>query len=393
MNIEKNKTIKISWARVLIAVVFFTIGYLSFGYIDSLKKRSLGEENLDLFWSVWELMDTKYVSEQPNNEQKIYGAISGLVASYGDIYSRFLSPVETEYFEQTITGEFGGIGAEIGIRNGFLTVITPLKDSPSERLGVRSLDIITHIEGISVVDYSLDQAISKIRGPIGTNVRISIARSGEEEIFDIIIPRESVTIPILETDMIDEVFVIHLYNFNDDSETKFKQALEEFKQSGSKKLLLDVRNNPGGYLGAIVDMASYFIPQGLPIVREEFGSTKEREIIYRSKGYGLLTYHDFEVAFLVNEGSASASEIFAGALRDHLNATIFGMTTYGKGSVQELITLPQKTALKVTVARWLTPKGQYISEKGIEPDIVIEYQSLSEQDIQLEEAIKQFSSE
>lgn len=391
MNAIKKQLKKISWERIIIAVLFFALGYLSFGYLDQIKKRSVGGENLELFWSVWDLMERKYVSDQPSSEQKIYGAISGLVHSYGDLYSRFLPPIETEYFEQTISGEFGGIGAEIGLRGGFLTVVSPLKDSPSERAGLRPFDIITHIDGQDISGYSLDEAISKIRGPIGTDVRLSVARREEQELFDMVIAREAVVIPVLETGVVDDVFVIHLYNFNNGSEQEFRAALETFNASEYNTLLLDVRNNPGGYLGAVIDMASYFVPQGLPIVREEFGTQKD-EIVYRSKGYDLFAQKQFEVAVLVNEGSASASEIFAGALRDHLGATVFGKTTYGKGSVQELISLPQKTALKVTVARWLTPKGEYISENGIEPDVVIEYQDSDDEDLQLLETIQKLSS-
>ncbi len=386
-NSQKNK---FSFHNVLLAVVFFIIGYFSYNHIQSIKHERPSQENFDLFWEVWSTIEKKYPFEEPTDQEKIYGAIEGLVNSYHDDYSAFLPPVTSQFFDETISGEFGGIGAEIGIRNGYLTVISPLKDSPAELSGLESGDIITHVDGLDITGKTLDEAISYIRGEINTEVTLTIVRFDEAEAQDIDITRDVVTIPVLDTEVIDGVFIIHSYNFNETVDNRFKDALTEFKEGGYSKLLIDLRNNPGGFLSSSVTLASYFLPQGTVVLREQFGIDLEEETIYRSFGYDLLNDHEYETVVLINQGSASASEIVAGALRDNNVATIVGETSYGKGSVQELINLPNKTSLKVTVARWLTPNKEHISEIGIEPDVYIESNQSFDTDIQLQEAITMF---
>lgn len=391
-TIEKKRTI--SWHNILLAIIFFVGGYISFGFINEYVSSRPEAKDMSLFWEVWNTMEEKYPFDEPNNQEKIYGAIEGLVKSYGDDYSSFLPPVRSEFFNQTITGEFGGAGMEIGVREGFLVVISPLKNSPAEKAGILPNDIITHVDDVDISGDSLDEAISRIRGKIGTSVTLTLLRRGESEALEISLTREEVHIPIIETEIIENVFIIHLYNFNEASDTAFKDALEKFKKSGKKQLLIDLRNNPGGYLDAAVAISSYFLPQGTVIVREQHGEDKDDQITYRSKGYKLLDNHQYETMVLINGGSASASEILAGALSENDAALVVGEQSYGKGSVQELLRLPQGTSLKVTVAKWLTPLGNQISKVGIEPDVKIPVREVeTERDIQLYDAVTLFDTQ
>lgn len=389
---ENNLKNKIYFKNIAIAVSFFVIGVLLSNFVILKNKHTSKDADLSLFWDVWQAMEEYYPFDEPGNEDKVYSAIEGLVESYDDEYSSFFPPARSEFFSQTISGTFAGIGAEIGIRNGYLSVIAPLKDSPAEKAGIKSGDIVSHVDGIDISGDTLDVAIARIRGPIRTDVILTIIRieEGELETVDITINRDTVNIPVLEIEQINDVFIIHLYNFNTSAKEEFTNALTEFKNSGSTKLLIDVRNNPGGFLSASIDMASYFLPQGSVILREKFGEGKEDKI-YRSKGYLLLEDLDFQTIVLQNSGSASASEILAGALRDNNAAFVAGEQSYGKGSVQQLIDLPENTALKVTIAKWLTPSSNQISEIGITPDFEISSDYDSIEDIQLQETLKLFN--
>jgi carboxyl-terminal processing protease len=384
---------KISFNNIIIALVFFGLGYVSFDQISEINKNIQSEQNLDLFWKVHSTLEERYPFQEPTSKEKMFGAIKGLVDSYDDDYSSFLPPEENKFFTDTISGEFGGIGAEIGIRGGYLAVVSPLKFSPAEKAGMLPGDIITHVDGRNITGKSLDGAISLIRGEIGTIVTLEIIRFEEEEPIEISITRDVVVVPVLDTKIIKEAFVISLYNFNDLSEDSFREAITEFKKSGKEKLLIDVRNNPGGFLTSAVDMASHFLPQGEIVLREEHGLGPEDQTEFRSTGSNLLEGYEFETIVLINEGSASASEILAGALRDHGVARIVGETSFGKGSVQELIQLPEKTSLKITIAKWLTPNGDQISDIGIKPDVYIPFNPESETDTQLFSAIDVFALE
>jgi carboxyl-terminal processing protease len=392
MNINKHK-IKISQHNIILALVFFFIGFFASATFDSVKQTINNERDLDLFWSVWDVMERKYPFEEPSDEEKIYGAISGLVASYDDKYSSFFPPAKSEFFNQSISGEFGGIGVEITINSGYLSIVAPLKGSPGEKAGLLAGDIVTHVDAVDVTGMTLEEAIGLIRGDIGTQVILTVVRFDEEEPLDISIMRDSVIVPVINTEILLDTFVIHLYNFNESSEEPFKKALIEFKESGKDKLLIDLRNNPGGYLTSAIDMASYFIDQGEVVVIEKSGITEDDEYTFRSSGYSLLNDVNFETIVLINEGSASASEILAGALRDYGVAKIVGEQSYGKGSVQELVDLENNTSLKVTVSKWLTPSREQISEVGIKPEVYIDFISNNNTDIQLLESIKLFGVE
>lgn len=353
--------------------------------------------DLSLFWQTWHLIDEKYpFANKPDNKERVYGAISGLVASLGDPYTVFFPPVESKEFMDQVSGTFEGVGMEIGMRNNVLTVIAPLKDTPADRAGIRAGDRILEINGTSTMAMSDTEAVRHIRGKRGTSVTLKLARDivakdGSKKIEDLslTIIREPIDIPVLKTELRkDGIFVISLYNFSAPSAERFEQALREFKGSGSTKLIIDLRGNPGGYLEASVDMASFFVPKGEVIVRESEGEGKT-ETLYKSKGY-VLGIDSLKTVILVDKGSASASEIFAGALSEYNLATLIGEKTFGKGSVQEVVPLSDKTSLKITIAKWLTPKGVSISEKGITPAITVVFSDedrLKGKDPQLDRAI------
>lgn len=342
--------------------------------------NSTAPEGVDLtsVWKVWSILNERFVatgsSTKPKSDQeKVYGMIEGLTKSYGDPYTVFMPPADAAAFAEEISGEFGGVGMEIGMRDDLVTVIAPLKGTPAELAGILTGDVIIEINGKSTQDMSVDDAVQNIRGEVGTNVTLVIARKGEKELLTKVVMRQVIHIPTMDTEVrTDGIFVMHLYNFGATSPAEFRKALRAFMQSGSTKLVLDLRGNPGGYLEAAVDIASWFLPTGATIVTEDFGEGKAKDnIVHRSKGYDVFK-SDWKMVILVNEGSASASEIVAGALQDHKKAVLVGQTTFGKGSVQELIKITPDTSLKVTIARWLTPNGASISLKGIKPDFIVD---------------------
>lgn len=334
-------------------------------------------ENADFtaFWKVWNALEEKFVPATTTSattlEEKIYGATSGLAESYGDPYTIFLPPRESEIFETSIKGEFSGVGMEVGMHNSAITVISPLKGTPADRAGMQPGDIILKIDDVLTQGMNVDEAVELIRGERGTPVVLTVLREGGSEPIEVEIVRDTINIPTISHGMQDNgAYLIQLYNFSAPSSLEFRNALRAFRQSDTNKLVLDLRGNPGGFLDAAVDMASYFLPAGKIVVTENYGGGRE-DRIHRSKGYNIFG-DDIEMAIVVNRGSASASEILAGALSEHGIATLVGETTFGKGSVQELVQITNDTSLKVTVARWLTPNGTSISEGGLTPDIQVE---------------------
>ncbi len=328
--------------------------------------------DLSQFWDIWGLLGKKYPFKEtiPEDKDKIYGAIAGLVASYGDPYTVFFPPKQAKLFNAQVKGSFGGVGMEVGEKDGAITVIAPMKDSPAEKAGIKAGDIVTEVDGKKTDGMDIDSAINIIRGDIGTTVVLSIYRKGATEIKKISIVRDIVKLPTLDTETRGDVFIISLYSFSENSAQLFTDALTKFNESGKTKLIIDLRNNPGGYLDAAVDIASYFLKSGDVVVRENSGPDHD-EVLHKSKGFTLLDKQP-QIIVLVNGGSASASEILAGALSEHKVAKLVGTTTFGKGSVQEVVPLADGSSLKVTVAKWLTPDGVSISHQGIKPTVVVE---------------------
>ena len=381
----KNKTkILIAVSSVVLLVGFFVLGiYIGYAHRPSVDKV-IGISNtqepagitadFEPFWNVWNLINEKYADAgSVSNQDRVYGAIKGLVASLGDPYSVFFTPQDSTNFEDTIQGSFGGIGMEMGIKNNELTVIAPLKDTPAEKAGLRAGDIILKIDDTTVTsDMSVDQAVNMIRGPKGTSVQLTIERGSNTKPIVISVTRDVINIPTIDATLRpDGIFVISLYTFTESSASLFAGAVQKFNQSGSKELIIDLRGNPGGYLSSAVDIASMFLPEGDVVVSENTGKPGDTPTVYRSKGYGLVDTKNTKIVILVDKGSASASEILAGALSEHGIAPLIGETTYGKGSVQEVMNVTPDTTVKLTVAKWYTPDGISISKKGLTPDITV----------------------
>lgn len=390
MNQQFEKKIVMVIALVVIAGGSFMLGQ-RFSH-QGKRQPSLSTDTVTItdkdfapFWKVWNTLEEKYVGATTTpNQEKIYGAMQGLVESLGDPYTVYFPPEETKMFESDISGTFGGVGMEIGEKNNILTVIAPIKGSPAEKVGMRTGDRILKIDNSLTSDMSVDRAVKLIRGEAGTKVRLTVIPVGSESPIERTITRDTINVPTIETEVKntangttasgtglrkDGVFVIRLFSFTATSPGLFRDALREFIKSGSTKLVLDLRGNPGGYLEAAVEMASWFLPAGKVIVTEDFGKNAP-ERVYRSRGYNVFT-DKLDMVVLIDGGSASASEILAGALKEHGVARLVGTKTFGKGSVQEVVKITPDTSLKVTIARWLTPNGVNLSKNGLEPDVEV----------------------
>jgi carboxyl-terminal processing protease len=347
-----------------------------FGFFtnDPIVAEPVATTSLDEFWTVWNLLDEKFAtassSDLLSDEEKIQGAIDGLVDAYGDPYTVYLPPVDSQSFAADISGEFSGVGMEVGLRDGLITVIAPLPNTPAEQAGLIAGDVIVSIDETSTEGMRIDEAVRLIRGERGTAVTLTVFREGASEFQDITVIRDTIEIPTIETEQIDNTFIISLYSFNEVSEGLVRDALREFRRSNADTLVLDVRGNPGGFLGSAVGITSNFLDAGTVIVSESFVDESRNEV-FRSRGGSYTSLNPDSFVVLVDQGSASASEILAGALQDHETATVIGTNTFGKGSVQELVELSDGSSLKVTIARWLTPDGRSISEGGLTPDIYI----------------------
>ncbi len=392
---SKLRTQFVSGIFAAIIISFGTGFYIgNGGSLEFVSTQASEQVDMSSFWKTWNVLNEKFVSasstQTVSKEEKLYGAISGLVESFGDPYTVFFTPEEKSKFDQSIEGVFEGVGMEVGIRDGILTVVSPLKDSPAEKAGIEKGDIIASINGVNSLDMKVEEAVSLIRGPKGTTVTLEVLKKDAQKTIEIKVVRDTIVVPTVETEIIKDVFVIRLYNFGANARLDFKNAITQFKQSGKKKLVLDMRGNPGGYLDAAVDIASWFIPNGKTVVTEDFGKGENK--IFRSKGYTLLDNHTYSMVVMIDEGSASASEIVAGALKEQKGAQLVGKKSFGKGSVQELVEITSDTALKVTIARWLTPNGISISDGGLTPDVEVDLDvelfKKTEQDTQLQKAIE-----
>jgi len=357
--------------------------------------QAVGDPNIpkgvdfNTLWNTWKTIEDKFIdSTELEYEKLVQGAADGLVRALQDPYSAFVKPEESQKFSEDIVGSFGGIGAELGYKDG-IVVVAPLKGNPAEKAGLRAGDRIIRIDGESTADMTLEGAVIKIRGEVGVDVTLLIDREGFAAPRPFTIKRAVITIPSVDwSKKTNDIAYIKIYNFFGSTENDFRTAVEEAIQDGMKKLILDLRDNPGGLLQSSINIAAEFIPDGDLIVVQDFGSQKgKREI--RSIPGGLL--EQIPTVVLINEGSASASEIVAGALKDSRNITLIGEKTFGKGTVQEVLRISGGATLKITVARWLRPSGKVIEEAGIEPDIKVELTELDRSsgiDPQLDKAIE-----
>lgn len=326
--------------------------------------------NFSLFWESYYKIKEKFVDNNRIDTQEIiYGAISGMVKSLDDPYTVFFSPKDTKRFTEDVKGVFEGVGMEIGIRKGQLQVIAPLEGTPAQKAGLLAGDKILKVDDDSTAEITIEEAVDLIRGPRGTDVVLTIYREDWQESKEITITRGVIEVPSLRWELLenDSIVYLKLYQFSQKAGFDFRKAVFEILDTPPKKIIIDLRNNPGGYLEIAQEIAGWFLEKGELVVVEEFGDGSKIEY----KANGNPAFLDYKVVVLINEGSASGSEILAGALRDNRNIPLIGEKSFGKGSVQELVELREGSSLKITVAKWLTPDGHLITEIGLEPDIEV----------------------
>ena len=321
-----------------------------------------------LYFNLWNALKANYVDQGQIDDSKLfYGSLKGMVAALGDPYTTFFNPQENKEFQDDLAGTFEGIGAEIGLKNDVITIISPIDGMPAAKAGLMAGDQVLAINGTSTAGMLTEEAVNLIRGPKDTTVTLTIFRQGVEKTKDYVITRGVIIIKSVKTEMRkDGIYVIKISAFNNDTDSLFNQAVSDIIAKKPKGIILDLRNNPGGYLETAVDMASDWVKSGAVVI-EKFSDNKQNN--YLSRGTGRL--EGYRTVVLVNGGSASASEIVAGALRDYKMATIVGEKTFGKGSVQSLINLADGSAVKITVAKWLTPNGDSINDLGIKPNVEV----------------------
>jgi carboxyl-terminal processing protease len=364
----------------------------------TLSREVPPDKNVDfsLFWQVWDTLSAKYFDKgKLVPEKMVYGAITGMVSALGDPYTMFLPPTQNKVADEDLSGSFEGVGIEIGYRAARLAVVSPLPDSPAEKAGVKPRDYIVHIKDekknidIGTDGINLPDAVAAIRGSAGTTVTLTLVREGETTPIVVDLVREKLNVPSVVLDYVgDSKDVAHLKvsKFGAETGGEWDKAVNEIL--GKKEirgLVVDLRNNPGGYLQASVDLASDFVPMNTTIVVQENGDGSKSE--FKSTRLGKLT--KYKVAVLINGGSASASEILAGALRDQKHFKLIGERTFGKGTIQEPLEIRGGSGLHITTAKWLTPNGTWIHDKGLDPDVKIEAKDTDTTDMQLQAAIDQ----
>lgn len=418
----KNKVAR--FQIILVVLIAFAAGYF-FGvnkvnlawksYSPSLqvvgKEPPTNLSNVDFsqFWITWQKLEATYYDKSKlDPQQMVNAAISGMVQSLGDPFTIYLPPVQNDNFKQGMAGQFTGIGAELGMRDDAITVIAPLVGSPAERSGIKAGDKILRVDDELIAGWSLSQAVEKIRGPKGTEVVLQVLHKDAKDVSDIKIIRDVITIKsvegwvkeIAEVDEIEsvkdkegEVAYIRLSQFGDNTNKDWLDVVNDLNlkislSANFKGIILDLRNNPGGYLTDAVFIASEFLNQKDTVVSEEGGS-REKTMLVERKGL----FINLPLVILINGGSASASEIVAGALRDNRQIKLIGEKSFGKGTIQQAEDLGAGAGLHVTVAKWLTPKGTWVNEKGLEPDIKVDFDSELYQksgiDTQLERAVEE----
>lgn len=396
----KTTELKKRNSKILIgAIIFlaFTFGW-AFGHLDyqrqgvgyspTVNKDAGGRANFDLFWQVWDKITTSYDGEV-DYQKLIYGAIDGMVKAVGDPYSSFYTPEQTEKFQEELEGSISGIGAEIGIKNNQLTIIAPMENSPAIKSGLKAQDVILNIDDTDAKDLDLNTAVSKIRGQEGTKVKIVIKRGNEELTFDI--TREKIDIKSVKWEVKEgNIGYIEVSRFDSNTANLVKEAARELKNKKVKGVILDLRNNPGGYLDSAINVGSEFIKSGKIVVEKRIKGNKRED--YLASGKGNLTDPDIKLIVLVNGGSASASEIVAGAIQDHNRGLLIGEKTFGKGSVQSVENIGPGASLHLTIAHWYTPNDKNLSTEGLTPNIEVK---MTEEDVnankdpQLDKAMKE----
>ncbi|HOX40792.1 MAG TPA: S41 family peptidase [bacterium] len=399
-NKGNTKKMRLKGAFFVLSLLFlFIVFWLGYQYgqsgtllgvapsgVTNSDKGKPSDVDFSLFWEAWNKLRQKSVSP-PDNQKMMYGAISGMLGATNDPYTVFFTPEDNKRFKEDIQGEFDGIGVEIVIKNNYPTVVAPLSNSPAEKAGLRAGDIIVEVDGVKTDTIGFNETIDRIRGVKGTQVALKVIREGKEEPIPLSITREKIVVKSVEweskTENGKKIAIVKVRQFGDDTSNLFEEFADQAAKSKPDGIIVDLRNDPGGYLETSIDLASYFLDGGVVVSeKDRSGDTKEYKTTRKAK------LQKIPLVVLVNQGSASASEIFAGAIQDRGVGKIVGEKTFGKGSVQELSELSDDSAVKITVAAWLTPKGRVINGEGITPDVVVESPENSKDDVQLNKAIE-----
>jgi carboxyl-terminal processing protease len=322
------------------------------------------------FWEVWNLAEDKFVDKKAiKPDEMISGAINGMLDSLGDQgHTRYLTSDQNKRFGESLQGSYEGIGAYVDVQSGFPIIVSPIEGSPAEKAGVLPGDVIVRIDGQSSEGLTVDEVVNRIKGPKGTQVRLQLRHSGEETPVDVTITRASVTVPIVTWRMLPgNVAHVRLSQFAENADKELRKALDDARAQGARALIMDVRDNPGGLVDQAVGVTSMFVPKGKPVLLEakRDGSTEA----YRSEENNPIL--DLPMVVLINSGSASAAEIFTGALQDYSRATVIGVPTAGTGTVLSTLRLDDGSAVLLGTAQWQTPKGRYLRREGVSPDITV----------------------
>lgn len=362
MKVMKDRMTNVKravWPLVII-LVFLTGALSGIGYDRSRQKL-----DLTTFWDVYNHINTDYV--HPLDETKASeGAARGLVESLGDQFSYYMSAAEKKSFDEELSGQFEGIGAELSQRDGATSIVTPIAGSPAERAGLKAKDIIISVDDKSTEGKTLNEVVSMIRGAKGTQVKIALVRESTRESLTFTITRDKIEVKSVTSRMIGSVGYLEITQFGDDTVSLSQAEVKSLMEKKPKAIIIDLRNNPGGYLNSVPPVAGLFLPPSV-VVKEKDRTGKVQEL----RSLALPLAPDVPLYVLINGGSASAAEILTGALQDYGRAKIVGEKSFGKGSVQDPIDLPNGASLHLTIAEWLTPKDRAINKVGIEPDVKV----------------------
>jgi len=349
-----------------------------------------------IFWEVWNKVSYNFLDKTKIDYSKmVEGAINGMLKTFDDPYTVYFNTEQSKSFDEELSGKYEGVGMVVDIRDNQLTIVSPIKGSPAEKAGLLAGDKVLKVDDKETADLSIDEAVKLIKGPEGSEVKLSIMREKWSQAKDFTMKREVIKIPTLEWEIKgkdNDIAWVKIYEFNQILTEEFTKAALEIQKSKAKKLIIDVRNNPGGYLEVAQNVAGWFIKKGDIVVIQDSGQEQGKK---EYKSGGIALFNSYPTVVLINKGSASASEILAGALRDQNNVQLVGEKSFGKGSVQEQLDLSNGGSLKVTVSKWLTPKGYSINKAGLEPDVKVdmpEQGSATTTDPQLDKAIEILSN-
>jgi len=399
---DYKKDFSQNFTRFILAVFLFVLGIwvgrsLELPFLPDAGKPKLNvlnklyakdEVDFSTFWEVWDTLNTTYLNKKDLSGKKLVeGAISGLVEAAGDPYTSYYDPEANEAFNNELSGVFEGVGIELGIKNNKLVVIAPLEDSPASKAGIKAGDKIVLIDDQDASKFNIAEAVKLIRGKAGTKVKLTVVRDNNSKPQNFDLTRAKITIKSVKAEIKEGIEIVTINRFGDSTKTEWDKAVNKIKIDGAKKIVIDLRNNPGGRLDTAMYVAGDFLSKGSVVVLQEGQNGGIDKLTSKSDGRLI----GLETVVLINKGSASASEIVAGALQDYKKATIVGETSFGKGTIQSVIDLKDKSSLHITVAKWLTPNGNWVHNKGLKPDIEVksnEEDNSSDKDIQLAKALE-----